>query len=817
MAALSVRGLATALVLLRGALIRTGIGALVVGAGELVYQFTRLVERVGGLGEAFRLLSDLASEVWGRVGLALDAALARMAAGWEGLKATALTALDGAITGVVSFGDRSVAVFTGAFDAMKAIWGRLPGAIGDFAFQAANGLISGVEAMLNGVVTRINSFISALNGALDLLPDWATGEGGVRIGTLDPVALGRVNNPFAGAAEATGAAAADAFSAALARSHVDAPDLGLGAAAEDARARADGYREAAGMLSDAATRPLAAWDALKVAVAGSGAESQAALNDATDAATDLGTALGDAGRAATAAGAAAGAAAAAAEPATEAAVTGWQAVTAALSDYASKAREIGGDIGQSLVGAFQSAENAVGEFVKTGKLNFRDLVTSLLADLAKLAARRFILGPIANALSGALGSAGGLFANILHAGGMVGSAGPSRMVPALAFAAAPRMHSGGVAGLRHDEVPAILQRGERVLSRREAQGYLRRKQVGPNGLRCDGFGNLIVPLRDVEGVLHTIETITPTGEKRYLADGVKAGHFCTIGEPLDSSAALLICEGWAMGASLHEVTGLPVVAAMDAGNLAPVAVQLRRSHPDAVITIVADNDDRPGREINPGVTAATKAAVAIEARLAIPPVPGDANDLAILQSAYAVAAMVTSAALVPPPAPTYPNRRSRPRRRARRWRRPCGHSSRRSRHTGVPSRRPRPHRRGMPQRRAPRAAAASRSGASARHGADRAAQADREGAAAAWSALGSARPLRHAVADPGRGAGARPRRWRRGARQRAHRERLGPRPEAALARAVAQRLGRRGPGAAPRRHPSWRTGAALPAGKRLRA
>ena len=45
------------------------------------------------------------------------------------------------------------------------------------------------------------------------------------------------------------------------------------------------------------------------------------------------------------------------------------------------------------------------------------------------------------------------------------------MVPALAFAGAPRMHSGGWAGLRPDEVPAILQRGERVLSRREAAGY----------------------------------------------------------------------------------------------------------------------------------------------------------------------------------------------------------------------------------------------------------------------------------------------------------------------------------------------------------
>ena len=109
--------------------------------------------------------------------------------------------------------------------------------------------------------------------------------------------------------------------------------------------------------------------------------------------------------------------------------------------------------------------------MKTGKIDFRDLVTSMIADLAKLAARRFILGPIANALSGALGGAGGLFANILHTGGVVGAPGPGRMVPALAFAGAPRMHNGGWAGLRPDEVPAILQRGERVLSRREAAGF----------------------------------------------------------------------------------------------------------------------------------------------------------------------------------------------------------------------------------------------------------------------------------------------------------------------------------------------------------
>ena len=180
--------------------------------------------------------------------------------------------------------------------------------------------------------------------------------------------------------------------------------------------------------------------------------------------------MNDTAAAADGAGAAARDAGAAATETAETALTGWRAVTAALADYAAKAREIGGDIGQALVGAFTSAETAIGDFVKSGKLDFRDLVTSMIAELAKLAASRFILGPIANALSGALGGTG-VSASILHAGGLVGAPAPNRMVPAMAFAGAPRMHNGGWAGLRPDEVPAILQRGERVLSRREVAGY----------------------------------------------------------------------------------------------------------------------------------------------------------------------------------------------------------------------------------------------------------------------------------------------------------------------------------------------------------
>ena len=102
-AALSVRGLATALVVLRGALIRTGIGALIVGAGELVYQFTRLVSGAGGFGEAMSLLKDLAVEVWERIRMGAAAAGAAATAMFFDLKADAASGMQSAIESVVGF------------------------------------------------------------------------------------------------------------------------------------------------------------------------------------------------------------------------------------------------------------------------------------------------------------------------------------------------------------------------------------------------------------------------------------------------------------------------------------------------------------------------------------------------------------------------------------------------------------------------------------------------------------------------------------------------------------------------------------------
>ena len=188
--------------------------------------------------------------------------------------------------------------------------------------------------------------------------------------------------------------------------------------------------------------------------------------------------------------------------------------------------------------------------------------------------------------------------------------------------------------------------------------YLATKQVLPLALRMDARGHLVVPLQDIDGQLHSVETIAPDGAKRYLAGGAKRGHFCVVGaEPAplaEPTGSLLICEGWATGASLHMATGHSVIAAMDAGNLLPVAEALRGRFPDADLVLVADNDTKPDRDTNPGVEAARKAALAVDARLAVPETPGDANDLFCAEGPAAVAALIAGAAKIPPPPPTYP-------------------------------------------------------------------------------------------------------------------------------------------------------------------
>ncbi|RDC69826.1 toprim domain-containing protein [Rhodovulum sp. 12E13] len=188
--------------------------------------------------------------------------------------------------------------------------------------------------------------------------------------------------------------------------------------------------------------------------------------------------------------------------------------------------------------------------------------------------------------------------------------------------------------------------------------YLVAKQAAPLALRMDAGRRLVVPLQDIDGRIRSVEFIAPDGAKRFLAGGAKKGHFAVVGEdaaPLDEPAGpVLICEGWATGASLHMATGHMVVAAMDAGNLMTVAQALRTRFPDADLVLVADNDTKPDRDTNPGVEAARKVALAVDGRLAVPDSTGDANDVFCADGPDAVAALVAGAARIPPPPPTYP-------------------------------------------------------------------------------------------------------------------------------------------------------------------
>lgn len=142
--------------------------------------------------------------------------------------------------------------------------------------------------------------------------------------------------------------------------------------------------------------------------------------------------------------------------------------------------------------------------------------------------------------------------------------------------------------------------------------YLKTKGVKPYGIKSLRQ-LLMVPARNIEGHIATIQFINADGTKRFLTGGQIVGSYFSIGKP---NGVLLICEGFATGASLFEATGYAVAVAFNAGNLVAVAKALRAKFPDLRILICGDNDT--GTEGNPGLTKAREAAQAIGATFVVP-------------------------------------------------------------------------------------------------------------------------------------------------------------------------------------------------------
>jgi lambda family phage tail tape measure protein len=177
----------------------------------------------------------------------------------------------------------------------------------------------------------------------------------------------------------------------------------------------------------------------------------------------------------------------------------------ALGDYLDEATNAAKSAQEITEIAFQGMEDALTDMVTKGKLDFRSMSDSIVADITRIAIKQAILTPLAQGLMGSgiagpiAGSAaasgagaadaataagggwlsgigksvGSWLASWFHEGGIVGeSLVARRPVDASVFLNAPRYHTGGYLGLKPDEMPAILQRGERVLSRSQVAAGL---------------------------------------------------------------------------------------------------------------------------------------------------------------------------------------------------------------------------------------------------------------------------------------------------------------------------------------------------------
>ncbi len=175
--------------------------------------------------------------------------------------------------------------------------------------------------------------------------------------------------------------------------------------------------------------------------------------------------------------------------------------------------------------------------------------------------------------------------------------------------------------------------------------YLLKKQIPAIGIR-QLQTQLVIPLRDLNGALHSLQFIGPDGKKIFLTGGAVEGNCALLGDP-DGAEILLICEGYATGVSLHLATKLPVIVAFNAGNLRPVAASARLKWPQASLVFCADDDRETAG--NPGRAKAKIAADAVNGFVIAPLFstldgnPTDFNDLHVREGLPALQAQLSNA------------------------------------------------------------------------------------------------------------------------------------------------------------------------------
>ena len=157
-----------------------------------------------------------------------------------------------------------------------------------------------------------------------------------------------------------------------------------------------------------------------------------------------------------------------------------------LNQEQENAKAINEELKNGFVSTFKAGAQAIAGMVtgqKTLADGFMDVMAAFgqwAADFLMKIAEMILQQLLFNALQGAFGGAsmtgglGGVMSSVMtgitaakrHNGGLAGQ-GVGRSYSPLVFANAPRYHTGGIVGLQPNEVPAILQRGEEVLTKQD--------------------------------------------------------------------------------------------------------------------------------------------------------------------------------------------------------------------------------------------------------------------------------------------------------------------------------------------------------------
>jgi tape measure domain-containing protein len=162
----------------------------------------------------------------------------------------------------------------------------------------------------------------------------------------------------------------------------------------------------------------------------------------------------------------------------------WGGAAGPLYDWAKTAstdfKDLGNSMGNVLVNSMDEFINSLGQ----GKMAFADFAKSILKGLLMIIIRGLIAKAIMSALGlpgGFSGTGGGLGPSVYpvvggvdplaptgHSGMVVGGTSPMyKSVNPAIFSFAERYHSGGLVGLRSDEIPIIAQKGEGVFTKEQ--------------------------------------------------------------------------------------------------------------------------------------------------------------------------------------------------------------------------------------------------------------------------------------------------------------------------------------------------------------